>query len=148
VRTIARAIAALMPEITANGSFGTTFPLARFHLSADRATVLGPRWFWSCGDVDWDGGVLEFTKLAATDLGGLGFDTKVTAFGTLGKPEISGVGSLKVAPSSAGFKQVLEAIHVPQPVLVYLAHSLPAEVTVKLDAPAGNGGQALAVIGR
>jgi AsmA family/AsmA-like C-terminal region len=140
------ALAALMPEVAANGSFGATFPKGEIDLSADRASVFGLDGQGLVVNAAWDGGVLEFSKLAG-DVGGATFDTKATAFGTLVKPELSGSGSIKITEGSKALAQILDAVHAPGPVVAFLGHSLPADLTFKLDAPAGNGGQAIAIVG-
>ena len=78
------------------------------HLSADKATVLGLDGSGLVADASWEGGVLELERLAATDLGGVGFDAKATAFGTLVKPEISGLASVKIAQGSAALTQAVK----------------------------------------
>ena len=141
------AIAALLPDIAASGSFGATFQSGEVHLSADKASIFGIDGSGLVADASWEGGVLELDKLAATDLGGMSFNAKGTAFGTLIKPEISGLGSLKIAPGSAALAEALDAAGAPAPVVALLNRSLPADVTIKLDAPSGSGSQAMAVVG-
>ncbi len=142
------AIGALMPDLTANGSFGSTFPKGQISLSASKAVLFGLDGTELAADATWDGGVLEFSKLSAADLGGTTFDAKLTAFGTLTKPELSGTATVKVEDGAPALAQLLSGVNTPQAVKDFLGRSLPADLTLQLDAPAGDGGQSLNVNGR
>ncbi len=141
------AFAALLPDIASNGSFGATFPKGDISLSADKAVVFGLDGAALAADASWDGGVLTFTKLSAGDLGGLSFDGSLTAFGTLLKPQLSGTGTLKVVENAPALSQALGAAGAPQAVVDLLKRSLPATLTLKLDAPTGDGAQSLTAAG-
>ena len=140
-------LAALMPDLAGSGSFGATFPSGEIHLSAQAATMFGIAGTGLAADASWEGGVLAFSKLSAADFGGASFDGTLTAFGTLVKPEISGAGSIKVAAGSPALRQLLGGFATPKPLADIIGRALPADLTVKLDAPSGSGGQALAVVG-
>ncbi|HVY52729.1 MAG TPA: AsmA family protein [Devosia sp.] len=142
------AIAALLPDITANGSFGATFPKGEINLSASKAVLFGLEGTDLNASASWEGGVLEFSKLSAADFGGATFDAKLTAFGTLSKPELSGNGTLKLQDRAPVVAALLNAIKTPPAVADFLRQSLPADVTLQLDAPAGDGGQVLTVSGK
>lgn len=141
-------IAALLPDVSANGSFGATFPKGEINLSASKAVLFGLDGTELIADATWEGGVLEFSKLAAADLGGAAFDGKLTAFGTLLKPELSGNGTLKIADKAPVVDAALNALKTPPAVADFLRQSLPATLTLQLDAPSGDGGQVLNVSGR
>ena len=141
------AFAALLPDITGNGSFGATFPKGDISLSADKAVLFGLDGSGLAADASWDGGVLTFSKLTAQDLGGASFDGTLTAFGTLLKPQVSGKGTLKIAANAPALAQTLSSIGAPQPVADFLKRSLPASLDLTLDAPTGDGAQALSATG-
>ncbi len=143
------AIAALMPDMTSDASFGATFPKGEMNLTASKATVLGLDGTDLAIAGSWEGGVFEIDRLAAADLGGARFDLKLTAFGTLAKPEVSGSGTLAVDDENApAFNSFLAAVGAPKAVGDYLRQSLPADLALRLDAPSGDGSQGLGVSGR
>lgn len=145
--TDSAALAALMPDIAGSGSFGATFPKGLVNVSAGKATLFGLAGTNLAASADWDGGVLEFSKLSADDLGGAAFDARLTAFGTLLKPELSGSATVKVAAAAPIVGTLLSSVSTPPAVADFLTRSLPADLAVKLDAPAGDGGQTLSVTG-
>ncbi len=142
------AIGALMPEVATGGSFGATFPKGEIDLSASKAVLFGLEGTDLALAATWEGGVLEFSKLSATDLGGAAFDAKLTAFGTLMKPELSGSGVVKVSDGAPAIDAMLGSLATPPAVRDFLERSLPADLALQLDAPAGDGGQTLTVTGR
>jgi hypothetical protein len=97
---------------------------------------------------NWEGGVLEFSRLAAADFGGASFDGKLTAFGTLAKPELSGNGTLKLEDDAPVVATLLGSISTPPAVADFLRQSLPGQVSLQLNAPAGDGAQVLNVTGK
>lgn len=141
-------IGALLPDITSGGSFGTTFPKGEINLSASKAVLFGLDGTDLAADANWEGGVLEFSKLAAADLGGTSFDGKMTAFGTLTKPELSGSGMLKIEAGAPAVDEILKSISTPPAMAEFLRRSLPADLMLQLNAPAGDGGQVLNITGK
>ena len=146
--TESAALGALLPDATDGGSFGTTFPKGTIDVSASKAVLFGLTGSDLAAAATWEGGVLEFSKLSAGDLGGASFDAKLTAFGTLTKPELSGVATLELDNGAPAMMQVLSALNTPPAIREFLGRSLPAKVSLQLDAPAGDGGQTLNVTGR
>jgi hypothetical protein len=141
-------IAALLPDITAGGSFGATFPKGQIDLSASKAVLFGLDGTGLEASASWEGGVLEVSRLSAADFGGAAFEGKLTAFGTLAKPELSGSGTLKLEDKAPVVAALLDRIKTPPAVADFLRQSLPADLTLQLDAPAGDGGQVLEVSGK
>lgn len=143
------AIAALMPDATRDASFVTSFPRGSFVVSAEGATVFGLDGEELLAQGSWDGGVLEFDRLSAGDLGGASFSVALTAFGTLARPELSGRGTLKLASADApAIAAVYAQLGTPQALQERLAASLPADLALELSPPGGEGGQTLTVAGR
>ena len=142
------AIGALLPDITASGSFGATFPKGEIDLSASKAVLFGLQGTDLALAASWEGGVLQFSKLSAADLGGASFDAKLTAFGTLAKPELSGSGTVRIADGATAIDAMLTGLNTPAAMQVFLGRSLPADLELQLDAPAGDGGQVLSVSGK
>jgi hypothetical protein len=139
---------ALLPDIATTGSFGATFPKGEVDLSASKAALFGLDGTNLAANATWDGGVLEFTKLSAEDFGGAKFDAKMTAFGTLLKPELSGSGTIKIEAGAPLVDTLLAQIKTPPAVTEFLHNSLPADLVLQLDAPSGDGGQVLNVSGK
>lgn len=143
------ALAALLPDLARDTRFGVTFPKGRFSLAAKAATINGLEGRELSARGSWEGGVLVLDQFAAADLGGAGFDGKFTAFGSLANPEISGTASVSVAsPDAPLLARFYDAIGAPASVQDFLRRSLPADLAMRLDAPSGDGGQALALSGR
>ncbi|RYE10913.1 MAG: AsmA family protein [Hyphomicrobiales bacterium] len=142
------AVAALLPDVTGSGSFGATFPKGAVSVSASKATLFGLSGSDLVLQAAWEGGVLELSRVAAADLGGAAFDAKLTAFGTLAKPEVSGSGVLEIADGAPVLDALLGHVSTPPAVTEFLHRSLPADVNFTLAAPSGDGGQALNVSGK
>ncbi len=142
------AVAALLPDLTAGGSFGATFPKGSVDLSASKAVLFGLSGSDLTLEASWEGGVFELSRLTASDFGGAAFDTRLTAFGTLAKPEISGAGTLKVADGAPLLTALLGNVNTPPAVTSFLQRSLPADLTFQLAAPQGDGAQTLEVDGK
>jgi hypothetical protein len=142
------AIAALLPDVSGSGSFGATFPTGSVDLSASKATLFGLEGTDLAAQATWEGGVIEFSKLSAGDLGGATFEAQGTAFGTLTKPEASGSAIVKVADKAPVVSKLLDAVSTPPAVADFLRRSLPASVELQLDAPSGDGGQDLKASGK
>jgi hypothetical protein len=142
------AIGALLPDIAGNGSFGATFPKGSIELSASRATLFGLSGSDLAAAAQWEGGVLELTRLHAGDLGGATFDARLTAFGTLLKPEVSGNGSVKVSDGAPIVAALLANVGTPPAIVQFVNRSLPATLEFQLDPPSGEGSQTLEATGR
>ncbi|MEO6014927.1 MAG: AsmA family protein [Devosia sp.] len=142
------AIAALMPDMTGSSSFGATFPKGTIDLSASKAVLFGLLGDNLAVSASWEGGVLELSKLSTTDLGGAAIDAKLTAFGTLMKPELSGSGSVKVSDNAPIVGALLGNLATPPAVAEFLRRSLPATLAFQLAAPSGDGSQALSLSGK
>lgn len=142
-------LGALLPDLAQDANFGVTFPKGRFSLAALRATMNGLEGRDLSARGSWEGGVLVIDQIAAGDLGGARFDGKITAFGSLAKPEVSGTVSVAVASADApALAKFYDAVAAPAAVRDLLRRSLPADLAMRLDAPSGDGGQTLALSGR
>jgi hypothetical protein len=142
------AISALLPDVAGNGSFAATFPKGAINLSASKAVLFGLAGSELAATASWDGGVLEVSRLKAADLGGASIDARLTAFGTLMKPELSGNGSVRVADGAPIVGALLGSIGTPPAIAEFLHRSLPASLDFQLDPPTGDGGQTLNARGR
>jgi hypothetical protein len=142
------AIAALLPDVAGNGSFGATFPKGTVNLSASKAVLFGLAGSDLAATASWEGGVLELSKLQAGDLGGATVDAKLTAFGTLAKPEVSGNGQVKFSDGAPIVDALLGNINTPPAIAEFLHRSLPATLDFQLEPPNGEGGQTLNATGR
>ena len=142
------ALLGLLPDIGGNGQFGVTFARARFDVSAREAVLDGLLGTNLAARGSWEGGVLTFERLAG-ELGGVGFEGALTAFGTVLRPEVSGGMRIAVsAPRAPGLQRLYDLMQTPEPVRDWLDRSLPADLEFGLDPPAGDGGQDVHVTGR
>lgn len=142
------ALLALLPDVTGGGSFAATFPKGDLSLGLARGSLAGLDASGVSLDANWEGGVLDVTRLAADDLGGAQLDTAFTAFGTVAKPEVSGAGTLAVARSDApALDRLFEMLGTPQNMRDALRRQVPANLAVKLEPPSGEGAQALNATG-
>lgn len=142
------AIAALLPDVSGNGSFGATFPTGKVSLSASKAVLFGLAGSDLAATASWEGGVLELSKLQAGDLGGARIDAKLTAFGTLLQPEVSGNGSVSISDGAPIVGALLSSIGAPPAIAEFLRRSLPASLDFQLEPPSGDGAQMLNATGR
>lgn len=139
---------ALLPEVASDGRFGVTFPQGRFDLAAKAITLDGLAGENLAAKGTWDGGVLALDTMTGT-LGGVTYEAKLTAFGTIAQPELSGTARLAVAePDAPGLGRFFDALKAPQGVRDWLVRSVPADISVRLDAPSVESGQEMTVTGR
>lgn len=142
------ALFALLPDPRKDPAFGATFPSGEFDFTAESVTIDGLPGRDLAAKGSWDGGVLVLDRLAAADLGGLQLEASLTAFGSFDKPELSGTASLKAASAGApAAARFFEAVKAPLALRAALLTSFPAELTLKLGAPTGEGAQTLEATG-
>jgi hypothetical protein len=142
------ALGALLPELSDGGAFALTFPKGAFDIKLPSATVfdLTATNFAAVGS--WEGGVVVVDRLAADDLGGSSFEARLTAFGSFERPELSGTGTLQMLSANApALTRLYDLTGASDGLREFLSRSLPAELTLTLDAPSGEGGQAFTVSG-
>ncbi|HTN60084.1 MAG TPA: AsmA-like C-terminal region-containing protein, partial [Devosia sp.] len=93
-------------------------------------------------------GQLNFTRLSATDFGGLGLDAALQLAGTFATPRFSGSGRLGVSTNDApALAALFELGKVPAAWRDYFALSLPGEVIFDLGAVDDAGAQMLTLAG-
>jgi len=142
------ALFALLPDPRQDAAFAVTFPAGEFDLSAEAMTIDGLDGRNLVAKGSWDGGVLVLDEVSADDLGGAQFKASLTAFGSFERPELSGTGILKLAAASApAAARFFDAVGAPPALRNGLAASFPADLSLKLGAPTGEGAQALDVTG-
>jgi hypothetical protein len=143
------ALAALLPAMDDDGAFALTFPKGAFDIALPGAVINGLAGTNLVARGSWEGGVVVADKVAADDLGGATFDARLTAFGSFAKPEVSGVASVQMlSAQSPALARIFDLIKAPQGVRDLLGRSLPADLSLRLDAPSGEGGQELAITGK
>lgn len=143
------ALAALLPDAAHGGAFALTFPKGNFDIRLPSATVFDLQATNLSAAGSWEGGVIAVDDLSADDLGGASLQAKLTAFGSLERPEVSGAAELTVLSARApALAAVFDLVQAPATVRDYLGNWLPARLNLQLDAPSGAGGQEVAVTGR
>lgn len=142
------ALFALLPDVMGDARFGATFPAGRFDLRAAAANLGGIAGDHLAAAGSWEGGVLTLDTLSAAAIGGVGLDAQLTAFGTVARPEISGTAKVSVSEAKApGLAWLYDRVGTPAPLRDWFAGSLPANLSIRLDAPSGEGGQSFLVSG-
>ncbi len=143
------ALAALLPEVQAGPAFGISFPDGSFGLSGAGAELFGLRGQDLVAEGQWARDRVTFTRLAASDLGGMSLDAAVTVSGTATAPVVWGTGKIGVqSPRSAGLAAVLQALQAKSEVVDYLGRQVPAALSFEIGQPFAEGGQTLAIKGR
>ena len=139
---------ALLPDPGDDSRFGFTFPQGRFDLAASQLTIADLAGENLAAKGTWDGGVLALDTFTGT-LGGVTYEAKLTAFGTILQPEVSGTARLAVADAAApGLGRLLDTLKAPQGVRDWLLRAVPADLSFRLDAPSVESGQEMSVTGR
>lgn len=142
------ALFALLPDPRQDAAFAVTFPSGEFDVVADGMTIDGLPGHDLAAKGSWDGGVLVLDRLSAADLGGAQFEASLTAFGSFDRPEVSGTGKLKViSPGAPAVARFFDGVKASLALRAGLPASFPADLTLNLGAPTGEGAQALDVTG-
>ncbi len=142
------ALLALVPDMAGTGSFNVSFPEGSFALEAASADILGLAGEALAAQGDWSASGLAFDRLAARDLGGVGFDGALDARGTLAAPVVWGRGNVSAQAGDApGLLRALDALGVPETWRPALSASLPATLALDLAEPDAEGGQTLEING-
>ena len=141
-------LAALLPNVAADSSFGNSFPAGSFTLTADAAQVFGQAGVDLHAEGEWSSGTMRLERLAAADWGGVAVDVAGEVAGSLDAPVLSGSGTVAVEAASApGLTAAYDAYGVPAPWRTALARSVPAELNFDLEPPGDDGGQTVTVRG-
>lgn len=129
-------VAALLPVVANEPLFGISFPQGSFSLTGKTATLLGQAASGLVAEGQWGNDQISLTRLSAEDWGGVGFDTTLTASGTLAEPVLSGSGLLRVGTGDApALVRLYELAGMPQGWRDYLALSAPADLLVDIGEP-------------
>jgi hypothetical protein len=140
-------IGALLPDMGASPTFGISFPTGSFALSGKSAELFGLDGAGLSAEGMWSSGGVEFTRLAADDLGGVRLDVAGQVTGTLAAPQLSGQGSVKIGAGDApALAAVYDALKTPPGWRDFLALSAPGDITFDLGA-SGENGQTLTLDG-
>ena len=142
------ALAALLPDIASGPGFGNSFPVGSFTLSGASAQIFGQQGEGLVANGRWESGRISFTRLAADDFGGLGFDGIIEAAGTLAEPQLSGSGSVRAGGGNApALTGLYDLAGTPPAWREALGRTLPGEVRFDLQRPDGQGAQVLRLDG-
>lgn len=143
------ALGGLLPDAGQSAAFALTFPTGRLGIRLAQGELLGLPTRDFDLDANWEGGVVAIDSLSAESLGGVGLAARLTAFGSLERPEISGEAQLTASTAAAaGVQRLFDLIGVPDSIRAYLGPWFPADLALRLDAPSGEGGQEVSIEGR
>ncbi|WP_332702463.1 AsmA family protein [Devosia sp.] len=136
-------VAALLPNIAAEPAFGISFPFGSFSLTGTSARVLGLDGTGLVAEGQWGSGRVNFSRLAAAEWGGLGFDATLVAGGTMAEPDVSGSGLVRIgAGDAAALLGAYDLLAMPESWRDFLALSAPADLLVDVSEPI-DGGQTI-----
>ena len=142
-------VGALLPNIAIEPAFPVSFPSGSFALSAKTATLLGQDGQGLAAEGQWGDSQLSFTRLSATDFGGVGLDAALQLAGTFAEPRFSGSGRVKAERGDApALRALYDLGGVPASWRNYVGLSLPGEVILDLGALDESGAQTLTLGGK
>lgn len=142
------ALVALLPEATNDPSFGISFPDGSFSVSATALDVLGLNAADFVAEGQWSPDALRFSRLAASDWGGLTLDSTLEASGSLAQPHLTGSGKIGVDGADVpGLEAFYELAGMPYVWQQALRQSWPADLQFILSDAAPGPGQVLTLGG-
>jgi uncharacterized protein involved in outer membrane biogenesis len=135
------ALLALAPEVAADPSFGISFPDGSFSIKAGRLEILDLPATDVVAEAQWSPSAIRFSRLSASDWGGVMLSSTARLSGTLTAPRVTGSGQLGIASADAPGLEVLYAMAgVPSGWQQALAGAFPADLQFILsDADTGSG---------
>ncbi|QJR18237.1 AsmA family protein [Pelagibacterium halotolerans] len=139
------ALLALLPPIDPAGAFGLSFPQGRLDLDVEAARLSGMALRELSLRSAWSAEGLELESLALGSYGGVGFEGAGRLSGTLAAPVIAGEGEMDIASNAPAIGLLAGE---DNPLRQGLLGSLPAHVSVALEAPGREGVQSLRLEGR
>lgn len=129
-------LAALLPNIAGEPSFGVSFPFGSFSLTGKDARVLGLDGTGLVAEGQWREGEVSFSRLSAEEWGGIGLDATLSAAGTVAEPNISGSGRVRIdAADAPALASLYNFVDMPAHWRQFFALSAPAELLVEVDPP-------------
>lgn len=143
-----QAVAALLPDLSQDGSFSLSFPGGTFDVTAETAVVDGLEGTALALQGEWSPDAIHVSRFAATRLGGAAFDLAFDASGSLLAPVVSAEGGLRIEAAQAPILNwIYEHLGLPEIARRYLARSFPVDLTLTLAPPVDGERQTLAAIG-
>jgi hypothetical protein len=139
------ALLALLPPIDPGGAFGLSFPQGRLDLDLEAARVEGMALDDLSLRAAWSADGLDLESVAVGSYGGVGFEGAGRLSGTLAAPVIAGEGRLEIASGAPAVGLLAGA---DNPLREGVLGSLPAQLSVVLEAPGRDGVQTLTLDGR
>lgn len=143
------ALMALLPaDVGQPGSFGVSFPNGSFSLSAQSADVMGIAAQDLVAEGQWSPEAVRFSRLVASDWGGLGLNGSLRLSGAPAAPHVTASGRLTVASAdSEGLVAVQELLGVPFAWQEAMANVWPADLQFILTDAEDADGQTLTLAG-
>ena len=142
------ALMALAPEIVGDSNFAISFPDGSFSVTAGLVDVLGLPARDLVAEAQWSPASVRFSRLSATDWGGLMLSSTLRLSGTLADPRVSGSGQMAAAaPDAPGLVAVYEMTGLPFGWQQALNGAFPAELQFILSDDDMGAGQVLTLGG-
>ncbi|SMQ69965.1 AsmA-like C-terminal region [Devosia lucknowensis] len=139
-----QALEALVPDVTGDANFAISFPDGSFSITAGRVDVMGLPAQDLVAEAQWSPSAVRFSRLAASDWGGVMLNTTARISGTLAQPWVTGSGDLGVAdPDAPGLGVIYEMAGIPFGWQQAIARALPFSLQFILSDVDGGEGQVL-----
>ena len=135
------ALLALGPDVTGDSNFLISFPDGSFSITAGTVDVLGLPARDLVAEAQWSPAAIRFSRLSASDWGGLSLSSTMRFSGALSDPRVTGSGQLAVTSADApGLAAIYEMAGVPFGWQQALDRVWPADLQFLLsDAEQGSG---------
>lgn len=134
------ALFALLPKIDTDPAFAASFKRGEFDVTARHLFVDGLEGRGLRAKGSWLGGLVSFTDLGASELGGAELSFSGTAFGTFSAPEVTGKASVSVVAADAPILAYLaRALGAPDGLEAFARRSLPIDLDITALAQDTNG---------
>ena len=145
------ALLALFPDVANDANFAISFPDGSFSITAEQADVLGLAAADLVAEAQWSPEAVRFSRLSASDWGGVMLSAALRLSGSLVDPYVTGSGQLGVTAGDApGLTALYEMAGVPFGWQDGLADAWPADLQFLIaDAEQGveGAGQVLTLSG-
>ncbi len=123
------ALLALFPDAVNDANFTISFPDGSFSITAEQADVMGLMATDLVAEAQWSPEAVRFSRLSASDWGGLMLSAALRVSGSLGEPYVTGSGQVGVTAGDApGLMALYEMAGVPFGWQEGLAGTWPADL--------------------
>lgn|GEM_PF-471338 len=147
---LTRALQALLPEVSNDARFRLSFPQGDFDVRAAALSVGGLSAENVTARGAWDETGITFNRFGTDAYGGARFGLSGSFNGNWNDPVVTAAGQVSLSATAANgvLPQLFDRFGLPGQMRDFATRSLPAELSIDLNAREGGPGQALIVTGR